>query len=169
MNAVCVGRPVLVTEASFTGAVAQGLLSAWTQETGLTPTGGSTVAPEDFAAPDGAFFIALDGAAPVGCGGLRRLDDRTGEVKRLFVKRMARGHGAGRALMDAIEARAAALAMTRLRLDTRGDEQAALALFRSRGYREIADYNGNERARWWFEKALTATPSTAPAPRTTGR
>jgi GNAT superfamily N-acetyltransferase len=160
---------VLVVEASFSSAETQRLLTTWTQETGLTPTGGSRVAPEDFAAPDGAFFIARDGAEPVGCGGLRRLDDTTGEVKRLFVRRSARGRGAGRALMDAIEARAALLAMTRLRLDTSGDEQAALALFRSRGYREIADYNGNERARWWFEKALTATPSTARAPRTTDR
>ena len=71
--------------------------------------------------------------------------------------------------MDAIEERAARLEMTRLRLDTDGREPAALSLFRARGYREIADYNGNERARRWFEKALTATASTAPAAPPTGR
>ncbi len=155
--------------ASFTGLQARELLSAWTHETGLTPDGGATVTPGDFDAPDGAFFIALDGAEPVGCGGLRRLDADTGEVKRLFVRRVARGRGAGRALMDAIEAHARSQGLARLRLDTTGNA-AALALFRARGYDEIPDYNGNARARWWFEKPLvSSTASTAPGPRPTDR
>ena len=158
-----------IREARFDSPVVADLLLAWTQETGLSPTGGSTVAPADFAPPGGVFFIALDDEAPVGCGGLRRLDATTGEVKRLFVRGVARGRGAGRALMDAIETRAAQLGMDRVRLDTTGDEAAALALFRARGYREIGDYNGNERARWWFEKALTTTASTEPARPPTGR
>lgn len=154
--------------ADFTGPQAQRLLEAWTQETGLTPDGGATVAAGDFDGPDGAFFIACEDDAAIGCGGVRRLDATTGEVKRLFVRQRARGRGAGRALMDAIEAHAAARDYRRLRLDTTGDP-AALALFGSRGYREIPDYNGNERARHWLEKELTPTASTAPPPPPTGR
>lgn len=158
-----------VVSADFTGPQVQEILRAWTHETGLTPDGGAVVSAGDFAAPDGAFFLATDGERVIGCGGLRRLDADTGEVKRLFVRRGARGQGTGRALMDAIEAHAMARGMAALRLDTRGDDAAALALFRRRGYHEIADYNGNERARWWFEKALTSSASRAPAPPPTDR
>ena len=36
-----------------------------------------------------------------------------------------------------------------------GNQQpAALQLFRSLGYEEIADYNGNPHATYWFEKVL---------------
>jgi hypothetical protein len=41
-----------------------------------------------------------------------------------------------------------------LPLDTDGGEPAALALFRSFGYRPIADYNSSPYARYWFEKQL---------------
>ena len=44
--------------------------------------------------------------------------------------------------------------MTELRLDTAGNDEAALALFRSAGYDEIADYNANPHARHWLAKHL---------------
>ena len=157
--------PLHIAAASFSSPRVQNLLAVWASETGLTPTGGSTVAASDFTEPDGSFFVLLAGGEPVGCGGLRRLDDGIGEVKRLFVRRLARGRGGGHALMDAIELRATQLGMTCLRLDTDGREPAAVSLFQARGYRRIADYNGNPRARYWFEKAhLTPTASTARAP-----
>lgn len=138
---------LLVQAASFSSPMVQDLLALWASETGMTPTGGSTVAASDFTEPHGSFFVLLAGDEPVGCGGLRRLDDTVGEVKRLFVRRVARGQGGGHALADAIEERATHLEMTRLRLDTDGREPAALSLFQARGYRPIADYNGNPRAR----------------------
>ena len=66
----------------------------------------------------------------------------------------ARGRGVGRALLVALEERARSLGYTTIRLDTHGGEHAAVALFRSAGYRAIADYNGNPYARYWFEKRL---------------
>jgi GNAT superfamily N-acetyltransferase len=42
---------------------------------------------------DGAFIVAyLDGAA-VGCGAVRRLDEATAELKRMYVDPSARGRG----------------------------------------------------------------------------
>ena len=41
-----------------------------------------------------------------------------------------------------------------VRLDTGANQPAALALFRSSGYREVADYNANPYASYWFEKTL---------------
>lgn len=120
----------------------------------FTPLGGSTVQPRDFLAPHGVFLIATQGNEPLGCGGLRRLGDEVGEIKRLFVLPPVRGQGIGAALLRALEDRARSLGYTRLRLDTDGGVPAALALFRSQGYRQIDDYNGNEYARHWFEKGL---------------
>jgi hypothetical protein len=41
-----------------------------------------------------------------------------------------------------------------VRLDTGARQPEALALFRSTGYNDIADYNGNEFASHWLEKIL---------------
>ena len=52
---------------------------------------------------DGAFVVAyLDGAA-VGCGAVRRLDETTAELKRMYVEPSARGQGIGRAIVEALE------------------------------------------------------------------
>jgi GNAT superfamily N-acetyltransferase len=146
---------VVVRAGRFDSPVVQGLLAEWNDELGFSPRGGSTV-EADFTAPDGIFLLAVSGETPVGCGGLRRLTPATGEVKRLYVRRAARGRGVGRALLTGLEDRAADLGFEELRLDTDGGVPAALALFRSAGFRPIADYNGNPYARFWFEKRLSA-------------
>jgi GNAT superfamily N-acetyltransferase len=152
---------VFVREVSFDDPVVQGLLAEWIDELGFSLKGGSNVEASDFTPPDGAFLLAVSGDTPVGCGGVRRLSSpAAGEVKRLFVRRTARGRGVGRALLAGLEARAGDLGLTELRLDTDGGVPAALALFRSAGYRPIPDYNGNPYARLWFEKGLSA-----PSPR----
>lgn len=134
------------------------LLAEWNRELiAADPAlrlGGPPITSGDFAPPRGIFLLAKLAHAPVGCGGVRTLDPPTGEVKRLFVSRRARGHGAGGKLLKALEHRARGLGLARLRLDTPGNDAAALALFRRAGYEPIGDYNGNPRARYWFEKSL---------------
>lgn len=88
------------------------------------------------------------------CGGVKRLDDNTGEVKRLYVVQDARGRGVGRRLLRALEHAAAALGWRTVRLDTGDQQPDALALFRSAGYREIPDYNAKPYASYWLEKPL---------------
>jgi hypothetical protein len=41
-----------------------------------------------------------------------------------------------------------------VRLDTGAKQQASVALFSSSGYEQIADYNGNPVAAYWFEKRI---------------
>ena len=57
------------------------------------------------------------------------------------------------------------------RLDTSSYLTAAVALYRSAGYTEVADYNGNVKADLWFERSLDATddPDRAVRPRLAGR
>ena len=62
--------------------------------------------------------------------------------------------GLGRRLLEQLEAHARELGIERLRLDTGDLQPEALGLFRSSGYAEIPDYNGNTWATYWMEKRL---------------
>jgi len=111
-------------------------------------------APADFAGPGDAFLVVSDGGRPVACGGIKRLDDRTGEIKRMYVVPEARGRGVARALLGFLEGTARELGYTRVRLDTGDRQPHARALYVSARYAPIDDYNANPAASFWFEKAL---------------
>jgi GNAT superfamily N-acetyltransferase len=103
----------------------------------------------------GTFLVGYDASgAAVACGGVKRLDDATGEIKRMFVAPEARGRGVARALLAALEEAARALGYERVRLDTGAKQPHAHALYASAGYAAIPDYNRNAYASYWFEKEL---------------
>jgi GNAT superfamily N-acetyltransferase len=131
-------------------------MEAWVSERygPTTPDRTSTVTAEEMAPPGGWYVVVEEDGSPVAGGGVRRLDPETAEIKRMFVKDAARGRGHGRRLLEALEAAAVDLGYRRVRLDTALNMQTALALYRSAGYREIHDYNGNRYASYWGEKAL---------------
>lgn len=108
----------------------------------------------DLAPPHGGFVVAYTNGEPIGCGGLKRIDDAAVEVKRLYVAVDSRGRGVAAGLLATLEAAARELGYVRVRLDTGPSQPHALALFRSAGYREIGDYNGNSFAAYWLEKEL---------------
>jgi ribosomal protein S18 acetylase RimI-like enzyme len=97
--------------------------------------------PGHYAAPDGVLLLARGAnREPLGCVGLRRLQDDVAEMKRLYVSPAARGLGLGRTLLDAVLAAAADLRYTEVRLDTLPTMHAAIAMYRSAGFRSIAPY-----------------------------
>jgi len=114
--------------------------------------GGPDVAvmdPAAFAGPDGSFLVALVDGTPVGCIGVRRHDEWSAEVKRMFVRRPFRGRGLARALLAAAEEFAAGAGYRRLVLSTGSRQPEALALYASAGYSPVpafgdyAAYRGN--------------------------
>jgi GNAT superfamily N-acetyltransferase len=121
-----------------------------------SPSLGSTASVADMSPPDGRFVVAYVEDEPAGCGTVKRLDESTGEIKRIYVRPDARGHGVARSILAALEEAAAEIGYTRVRLDTGERQPEAQALFRSSGYTEIPDYNGNPWAAFWFEKELPA-------------
>ncbi|MFE3648172.1 MULTISPECIES: GNAT family N-acetyltransferase [unclassified Streptomyces] len=104
--------------------------------------------------PHGVLLVARYGGEPVGCAGVRLLDARTAELKQVFVRHARRGLGAAGRLLRAAEAAAAGLGAERIRLDTRLDLTEAVALYRRRGYVEIAPYHDDRYAEIFFEKRL---------------
>lgn len=96
--------------------------------------------PGAYAPPSGALLIARDGAAAAGCVALRRIDARTGEMKRMYVREAWRGKGVGRRLALAVIAEAKRRGHARLVLDTLPKLGAAIALYRDLGFRETGPY-----------------------------
>ena len=115
---------------------------------------GPSASPAELSTPHGTFLVGYRGAEPVACGAVKRLDSTTAEIKRMYVVPEARGRGVGRQLLVALEDAARSLGYSAVRLDTGDRQPHALALYRSAGYGEIADYNGNPAASFWLEKDL---------------
>jgi ribosomal protein S18 acetylase RimI-like enzyme len=100
--------------------------------------------PGAYAAPDGRLLLANYNDELAGCVALRRLDDRTCEMKRLFVREKFRGKGIGRSLIETIIRHAQEIGYKRMLLDTLPPRMNdAIALYRSIGFRTIAPYYDN--------------------------
>jgi GNAT superfamily N-acetyltransferase len=123
-------------------------------EEGFDPARTAHVAPEDIAPPAGIFLIARLDGRPVGCGALRAIDARTGEIKRMWVHADARRLGIGRRILEELEALARQRSLTTLRLDSNRALGEAHALYRKLGYVEVAPFNAEPYAHHWFAKPI---------------
>jgi putative acetyltransferase len=101
--------------------------------------------PGRYGAPGGCILLAeVDGEA-VGCVALREIGTEGGrrvcEMKRLYVRAIARGVGAGRRLCEELVSRARQVGYAAMKLDTATDMAAAVGLYQSLGFRPCARYN----------------------------
>jgi GNAT superfamily N-acetyltransferase len=117
--------------------------------------GAPTATPEDFSsARGGAFLVVYEDDVAVAGGGLKRLDERAAEIKRMFVVPQARGRGHASTLLQALEDEARRLGYAIARLDTGEHQPAAQAMYERAGYAPIGNFNANPFASFWGEKAL---------------
>lgn len=99
--------------------------------------------PGEYAPPRGRILLARVGSGLAGCVALRPWDAERCEMKRMYVRPAFRGAGAGRALAEAVMAEARAIGYRWMRLDTVPGMDAAIALYRSLGFRDIPAYRHN--------------------------
>lgn len=123
-------------------------------ETGFDATRSNSARDEELTPPAGYFVVARLDGQPAGCGALKVTGGKIGEIKRMWTAPYARGVGVARRVLGALEAKAAEVGITTLRLETNAALQEAQALYRSNGYREVAPFNDEPYAHHWFEKLL---------------
>src|SRR6476659_2987222 len=102
--------------------------------------------PANLAPPEGVLLLARVDGDPAALGGVRHLDTPVAEVKSMYVVPAYRGTGLAREVLAELERLARGRGCRAIRLDTSAYLSAAVALYRSAGYLEVADYNGNPKA-----------------------
>jgi len=108
-------------------------------------------------AGDGAFLVAYLDDVAVGCGAVRRLDETTAELKRMYVEPSVRGRGIGRALVKALEREARGLGTTTVVLETGTRLAPAIKLYEAMGYARIplfGEYLSSPKTSLCFGKSI---------------
>jgi ribosomal protein S18 acetylase RimI-like enzyme len=110
---------------------------------------------DEFRSANGMFYVARTALGePVGCGAFRHFDASAAELKRIYSRQC--GSGVGTAIIQQLEADAAACGYTRLVLETRAVNKRAIDFYQRNGYRPMERYGayiGQQDARC-FEKML---------------
>jgi ribosomal protein S18 acetylase RimI-like enzyme len=96
--------------------------------------------PGPFAPPDGCLLLASDEGEPAGCAAFRRFDDRSCEMKRVYVSPTFRGRRVGRDLVAVLLAKAAEAGYATMRLETTTFMRDAVAMYEQFGFRRVEPY-----------------------------
>jgi DNA-binding MarR family transcriptional regulator/GNAT superfamily N-acetyltransferase len=112
--------------------------------------------PALYRSPHGTFVVARSDGDPVACGAAQPLDDRTAEIKRMWVREDWRGAGLGARVLRRLEDDVRQAGYAVVRLDTNSVLTDAIEMYERAGYHAIERYNDNPYAMHWFEKALSS-------------
>jgi ribosomal protein S18 acetylase RimI-like enzyme len=102
--------------------------------------------PGMYSPPDGALLLAFQNEMSLGCGAIRRfgsIEINTCEMKRLYVKPSARGHGLGRKIAQKLIQIGRESGYKTMVLDTLDRLTEAKALYQSLGFIQIPPYYDN--------------------------
>lgn len=108
--------------------------------------------------PPGTLLIADHGGQPAGCAGLAPCsDERSAEIKRLYVRPAHRGQGIARTLMSHAHRHAARHGITRLILDVLPARTAVISFYRRLGYTETEPHaTGSPVPMIYMERPITS-------------
>jgi GNAT superfamily N-acetyltransferase len=90
--------------------------------------------PGPYAEPRGCVMLVRRAGQIAGCAALRPVDASTCELKRVYLQASARGHGTGRALVQAMIDHARAASYRRMCLDVLPEFQTAQRLYEQLGF-----------------------------------
>ena len=92
----------------------------------------------DYSSPDGLFLVALDGDQLIGTGAIRRYDDETAELRRMWLLEPYQGRGIGYRLWLALRGFARQTGYRRIRLTTDDENVRARAFYERIGFTWMA-------------------------------
>ena len=109
--------------------------------------------------PEGRLLLAFEDGEAIGTAALQRIGTSTAEIKRMWVAPACRRGGIGGTMLDRLISVAEAAGYGSVRLDSPRFMTAAHALYRSRGFMEIAPYAESEipdryKSHWVFMERL---------------
>jgi ribosomal protein S18 acetylase RimI-like enzyme len=111
--------------------------------------------PKKYEEPDGAFIIAKENNNIIGCVGMKKMDKKICEMKRLFVDDKYKGKGIGKKLVEIIIEEAQSKNYERMRLDTLNIMESALNIYYKNGFYKIEPYYNNpDKGVIYMEKKL---------------
>ena len=93
--------------------------------------------PGPYVAPQGRLLLALYEGEASGCVCLKKYDDKTAEVKRLYVPPQYRGNGIGKGLVEAALAEAKKMGYKRVIADTDLNMRIAMVIFDEHGFKQV--------------------------------
>ena len=85
-------------------------------------------------------LIAYDDGKAVGCAGLKRYDDKSTEIKRVWVQPEYRRQHIADKMMQLVEQKAKEQGFARVILQTRPQMTEAVGMYTKRGYKLIENY-----------------------------
>jgi putative acetyltransferase len=91
----------------------------------------------------GTFLVVHNGEQVIGSGAVRKLDEETAELKRMWLLEAWHGQGIGYQLISQLLCFAKENAYVRIRLQTSPEQIRALAFYRKVGFYEIPCYNND--------------------------
>lgn len=90
--------------------------------------------------PESSFFILEQDGEPIGMGGVRRVRDGVCEMKRVYLRDVAKGQGLGRRLVERLIEDGRAFGYRTMFLDTSPTLETAIGLYERLGFKRISAY-----------------------------
>ena len=107
-----------------------------------------------YSVPNGCFMIVHINKNPVGCVGIKRLNQTSCEMKRMFIRPSYRNLGYGKLLVKGAIEMALQMGFNEMLLDTNKKMTAALKLYLNLGFEPTQAYCENENPNVVFLKKM---------------
>ena len=113
--------------------------------------------PKMYSPPQGGIILAKDQESVVGCVAIRRINEREGELKRMYVAPEYQNKGFGKTLLQKALILAMECNYEKIKLDTLNYMASAIHLYQQAGFYEIPPYYSNPiSTAVYFEKEIAS-------------
>ncbi len=100
--------------------------------------------------PKGIIYLLESDGDVIGMGALCPVDERVGEIKRMYIRPEHRGKGIGRKLLTKLMEKAKAFGYSTLRLESQDFMTVAHQLYRSMGFQDTDPFSDCETPNWYI-------------------